>query len=529
MHTRLLSLGLGLFAVVALTALPSAAFARGRSISFSELVSRAADGGFPNGASRNPAISSDKRVSRFIAFESDASDLVKGDSNGLTDVFAVERNTHVSDFSAKNGSPWAPGKTKLVSRGRRGKPADGRSYLPALDGDSDHNASCLAFISQASNLVKGDTNGVADAFVRYLHNGKTRRVSVSSSGKQANGPTTGIAIDGSCTRVAFASDATNLGTAVKASSHSVRGAANGDSQIYVRYLRGEDRGATILASASGSGRPGNGDSSQPAFARKGNALAFTSLASNLAGRDSNGTEDVFLRNLHRFKANRAQPQFKLATKLLSATSSGRSGNGPSSHPSVDSKARFIAFQSDASNLTGSGHRQIIRVDRQDHERRVVSTNRDGSIGNGDSGDPVVSAIGYFVFFDSDATNFRPPGHARDQNGNPDVFKWYQLTGNTALESRDFHNVFIHQSSQNPAVGLHGNYVPYESVDPTVDGDVRSSVSTAEVPPLIKAGLEPPPPFPPDVDPGLYQIYLRYVGPCARTETLPDGTRRCFLR
>ena len=105
-----------------------------------------------------------------------------------------------------------------------------------------------------------------------------------------------------------------------------------------------------------------------------------------------------------------------------------------------------------------------------------------------------------------ATNFRPPGRANDENGQRDIVKWYELSGNSDIESRDHKNVFIQSPSQNPHVGLHGNYVAYESLDQNVDETVRGG------------------------GPSAYPImYLRYVGPCARTETLPDGTRRCFLR
>jgi hypothetical protein len=523
-----LSVGLSLIAVVVLAALPPAAPARGRSISFSFLLSKARDGGFPNGPSRNGVVSSDKRISRYMAYESDADNIVSGDTNGLTDVFAVRRDTHVSSFRS-NGSPWVARRTFLASHGRGGRPANGRSYRPSLDGDSDENAHCLAFISEASNLVRGDTNGVADAFVEELSNRSIRRVSVSGSGKQANGPSSEVSIDGNCERVAFTSTATNLGGAVKASGPPARGSQNGASQVYVRYVDGRYKGHTILASASNSGKPGNADSSNPSFARKGNAVAFTSLASNLAGKDSNGVADVFLRQIHRFKANKAQPQFRLHTKLLSATSSGRSGNGPSREPSVDSKARYVAFESDASNLTGSGHTQIIRVDLQRGRRQVVSRNRDGSIGNADSHHAAITSIGFQVFFDSEASNFRPPGRARDANGNSDVFQWYELSGNTDLISRDYRNVFISAASQNPSTGLHGNYVPYESVDPRVDANTRSNAKASEIPTPIPPEIEPTPAQEPGTLSFLQQVYVHYGGPCARTERLPDGTLRCKLR
>ena len=77
MHGRLFSTG-ALVAVAALLSLPATAPARGRSISFSFLLSKARNGGFPNGPSRNGVVAGDKRISSFMAYESDASNIVRG-------------------------------------------------------------------------------------------------------------------------------------------------------------------------------------------------------------------------------------------------------------------------------------------------------------------------------------------------------------------------------------------------------------------------------------------------------------------
>src|SRR5439155_24236864 len=140
---------------------------------------------------RNPAISQDQRHAKVVAFESDANDIVAGDLNGAADVFFMRR---VGPYG-NDGTPWHGGETELASTGLGGQPANGRSYLPALDGDSKNlNPRCLAFVSDASNLVAGDTNGVADVFIRDLNSGRITRVSVNSAGQQANGPSSDVAI-----------------------------------------------------------------------------------------------------------------------------------------------------------------------------------------------------------------------------------------------------------------------------------------------------------------------------------------------
>lgn len=112
----------------------------------------------------SPALSLD---ATRVAFSSDASNLVAGDTNGMVDVFVRET---------------ASNRIVRASTDRSGRQANGHSYSPALSVDG----SKLAFVSAATNLVPGDTNGVADVFFKDLRTGTIRRVSVRSDGRQAN-------------------------------------------------------------------------------------------------------------------------------------------------------------------------------------------------------------------------------------------------------------------------------------------------------------------------------------------------------
>src|SRR3954471_17495045 len=116
------------------------------------LLSRSYTGGFPNGPSRNAVFAQNGQGASFVAFESDASDIVPGDVNGFTDVFAVRRG---GSYTQNRGEPWQPmGGAQLVSQGMGGQPANGPSYGPHADGDAKHRRPhCVAFVSQASNLV----------------------------------------------------------------------------------------------------------------------------------------------------------------------------------------------------------------------------------------------------------------------------------------------------------------------------------------------------------------------------------------
>jgi hypothetical protein len=183
--------------LLALALLPAAAQAQGRDAT-TTLFSRSLDGGTPNGPSTNPFISGDLRFSQIVTFESEASDLVTGDTNALKDVFAVRRAGSFAD----TGSPWSRGRTQLVSRGLKGKPADGPSFDPSTDGNVRHLARCVVFLSDASNLVAGDTNQQTDAFLAKAPKFIPKRVSLPGN-RQSGAPTTKVAVSGDCSRVAF--------------------------------------------------------------------------------------------------------------------------------------------------------------------------------------------------------------------------------------------------------------------------------------------------------------------------------------
>jgi Tol biopolymer transport system component len=148
------------------------------------------------------AISAD---GRYVAFSSEASNLVPGDTNGTSDVFVRDLGT---------------GATSRVSVSGAGDEANNESFGAAISADGQH----VAFLSEASNLVSGDTNAKFDVFVRDLGTGSTSRVSVSTAGEQANDHSYDLAISADGRYVAFSSEASNL----------VPGDTNGTSDVFVR-------------------------------------------------------------------------------------------------------------------------------------------------------------------------------------------------------------------------------------------------------------------------------------------------------
>jgi Tol biopolymer transport system component len=163
----------------------------------------------PNGVQGNsysfsPALSAD---GRFVAFESEASNLVPGDTNGERDVFVHDRQA---------------GTTERVSVRRDGVQVRGSSYRPALSADGRF----VAFVSRVHTLVPGDTNNKADVFVRDRRTGTTERVSVGPNGVQGNGRSDFPTLSADGRFVAFESEASNLGP----------GDTNDAGDVFVRTL-----------------------------------------------------------------------------------------------------------------------------------------------------------------------------------------------------------------------------------------------------------------------------------------------------
>jgi Tol biopolymer transport system component len=167
-------------------------------------LSLGANGGEGNGDSYAPSISAD---GRFVAFASEAGNLVEGDDNGVADIFV--RNVEA-------------GSTVRVSVASDGLQADGPSSLPALSPDGRY----VAFESLATNLVAGDSNNAWDVFVHDLHTGETRRLSASAGGVQGNGHSYTPAIAAYGQALAFESRASNL----------IANDSNGVQDIFLSYL-----------------------------------------------------------------------------------------------------------------------------------------------------------------------------------------------------------------------------------------------------------------------------------------------------
>ena len=337
-------------------------------------VSVASNGSQANGASFDPAFSGD---GRYLAFESTATNLVSNDTNNSTDIFVHDR---------------VMGTTTRISVASNGNQADGASFDPAFSADGRY----VAYESAATNLVSGDTNAATDVFLYDRVTGITTRVSVAPSSMQANGGSFDPTLSNDGRFVAFHSDATNL----------VSGDTNAATDIFVF-----DRttGTTTRVSIASNGNQADGMSNDPVLSTDGRFVTFWSVATTVVSGDTNGTDDVFLHD-----------RTTGITTRISVASNGSQANGRSFDPVISADGAFISFDLAATNLVSgdtNGAPDIFIHDRVTGVTTRVSIATNGSQATGASSNHTLNADGRYVAFESNATNLV----SGDTNGTSDIF------------------------------------------------------------------------------------------------------------
>ncbi|HET9769577.1 MAG TPA: hypothetical protein VFS16_01715, partial [Acidimicrobiia bacterium] len=344
-----------------------------------------ADAQGPAGAGQ-PAVSDNGAV----AFVSDATNLVPGDRNGVSDVFVAQNNV-----------------ITRVSLGAEFAEANGPSSNPALSSTGQF----VVFTSAADNLVPGDTNDALDVFVYDRQQSAVTRVSVAADGSQADGDSRSASVNDAGTVVAFASAATNL----------VAGDANGAVDVFVRTLGPNPTTELASVSAAGPG-PGDGASDEPSLDGSGTKVAFSSDATDLVPDDANGHSDVFWRDLTGD-----------STELVSAEHGETAvhGDDDSFSPSLSGDGDRVAFASDATNLApGSDENESTDIyvrTRSSTSNELVSRACNNEIGDDRSFAPRITSdtatTQAGVSFVSEAGNLLGGCNAPapDDNGVSDVY------------------------------------------------------------------------------------------------------------
>ena len=390
---------------------------------------------------------------RLVVFASEADTLVEGDTNGVMDVFLKDRETGaVSRISVASDGTQADGPSPdMVGSFIGAYP----SYA-TLRHDMTPDGRFVSFVSGATNLVEGDTNGVQDAFVHDRVTGVTERVSVTSDGAEGDDyalAVTALSDDGRF--VAFASRSElapgalenhenvyvrdrATGTTELVSQIMGREAGTPDSwmpdisgdgryvvfvseaktlvrnnpsvEILEIYLHDRITGATTLVSLAEDGTASDGLSFGPRISRNGDYILFSSRAGNLVAGDANDAWDMFRRN-------RATG----VTERVSGAADGGDADAASTHGAISDDGAVVAFSSAATNLLADPlpgpDAQVFRRDMTAGTTEILSLGPSGEPGDLGAILPDVNADASVVAFHSNGSTLV----SGDTNGVTDVF------------------------------------------------------------------------------------------------------------
>jgi len=361
-------------------------------------------------ANANNAYSSMSADGRYTAFASVATNLIPGVTG--TQIYRKDLRT---------------GEVRLVSADVAGAQGNSASIYTSISSDGRY----VAFQSQAPNLVSPATTG-QQAFRKDMVTGEVKLCSADAAGVQGNASSQIPVISSDGRYVVFFSGATNLVTP-----------PSGFVQVFRKDLM---TGEVKLCSADAAGTQGNNVSAVPSVSSDGRYVAFYSTANNLIPGFS-GTQ-IYRKDLVTGEI-----------KLCSASVGGTQGNGGSVNPVLSSDGRYVAFNSSSTNLitpaTSTSH--VFRKDMMTGEVLLASANAAGTQGNGGSGLPSISSDGRYVAFDSNATNLVTPATSGGQ-----VFRKDLATGEVLLASANAAGVQGVGINLHAYISSDGRYVAFTS-------------------------------------------------------------------
>lgn len=318
------------------------------------------------------------------------------------------------------------------------------SEVTATTSGCTSDGSSIAFDSYATGIVTSDTNSLSDIF---LSTGTgISLISIDSTGGMANGDSFSPSITSNGQFVLFSSIASDL----------VSGDTNGK---YDAFLRDVSSGVTTRVSLSSSNSEANDDCFGLSISDDGRFVVFSSPATNLVTGDTNGFEDIFVRDRQ-----------NSTTIRISVTSGGGQSNGDSSLAKISGDGAFVAYSSEASNLVSSDSNSAVDVllfEMGSGTVSLVSSDNSGVPANGGSligyTATSISEDGRYVVFSSDASNLI----SGDTNNATDVFVRDTVSNTTArvsVDSSGGQGVGGGARGGNCGISLDGRFVVFSAND-----------------------------------------------------------------
>jgi hypothetical protein len=349
-------------------------FVRDTQAGSTERVSLSSAGIEGNGDSAHPDISGD---GRYVVFESFATNFDPADTDITRDIYLYDRTNDT---------------ITLVSKNMTGGSASGDTQRAAITPDGEF----IVYVSNASDIVAGDTNGTYDCFVYDVSSGMVNRI-LTSTGAEFDDDCIVADIAGGTPLIAFESEATNV----------VPNDTNGKGDIFIVSIFNTGHARVSVDSA---GNEGNDFANAPSISRDGDFVTFFSQANNMVLSDTNGIGDIFLHETQTGETTR-----------VSVVSGGAQANNTSTNPHISGGGRYIVFTSFATNLVPGDTNEVVDVFIHDTQTLVterLSTTSQNVEGNHFSYYPAISGNGQAVVFESLASNLVPD----DTNDRWDAFK-----------------------------------------------------------------------------------------------------------
>lgn len=309
--------------------------------------------------------------------------------------------------------------TSVVSLNSSGEPANDDSGNPALSAD----ARFVAFVSFATNL---DPSGVGGIFVRDRVTGTTRLAAPASQHPYVQPIQPAISGDGRF--VAWAQPD-----------------LFGDGNIFVHDMKS---GRTKLVTVGVNGKPAGGRSQNPSISENGRYVAFSSDSTKPTQSKPRAARNEFVRDMKTGK-----------TQQLNVSSAGTPGNGYCHHPSISADGRYVAFETNATNIVKGARGYNIYVrDLKKGKTILASRSSSGKLANSGSHRVSISGDARYIAFSSKATNLVK----HDANHRADIFVRDLRKGQTKLVSVSSSDGQSNGDSGYPALSNHGGFVTFES-------------------------------------------------------------------